>query len=75
MIIRRAGISGRLRPSAASVPIDVAISVEKKPMMIEFLAAPTHCEFCHMSLHQDELRAASGVCIPVVRSASYQRME
>ena len=42
MIGRRKGICGRLKPTAAKVPIVVAISVAKTAIKILFLAEKAH---------------------------------
>ena len=60
MIARRPGISGRDRPRAAIVPSVVARMVEKKPMIIEFLAALTHEALAQTSDHHELSRGASG---------------
>ena len=69
----RNGISGRDRPKAAKVPMEVARAVEQRAYQNEFLMARIHVAFSHISCHQ--FSVPSGAVMPKRAMSAYQRNE
>ena len=71
----RNGMCGRVGPSAASVLNEVAIGVEAKPIMNEFLVEWIHWALDRESAIQAQENGSSGAGMPFLTMSAHQRVE